>query len=180
MECEKPAPVDTTPEVAHNQQVPVEDAELWSGAEPRERHRGGRNMAAVRRQKEKDRVLDTRCRGKEQGRAQRKNGFLKNLIAARRGTTRRAMGARRRMLLTKYTTQDFCGTRKGSVAARKGTTRHVQVARHNILSTEETSREFRGTRKGSVAAHRGTTRHSEVALRKEFAIGRNHTCDKIW
>jgi hypothetical protein len=86
----KPASVDTTPEVADDREIPVEDAEVWSVAEPRKRRWDGQNLVAVRRQKKNDRVLDARCRGKEQGRAQRKNGRLKNLVAARRGTTCRA------------------------------------------------------------------------------------------
>jgi hypothetical protein len=73
LEKEKPASVDTTPEMAHGQEVPVEDAEICTVAEPRKRRRDGRNLAAVRRQKKKGRVLDARCRGKEQERAQRKN-----------------------------------------------------------------------------------------------------------
>jgi hypothetical protein len=93
MECEKPAPVDTTPEVADDQDVPVEDAEATAVGEPKKRRRDGRNLAAVRRQKKKDRVLDARCRGKEQERAQRKNGCLEKLVAARRGTTRRTVMA---------------------------------------------------------------------------------------
>jgi hypothetical protein len=43
-----------TPEVADDQEVPVEDAEVRSVAEPRKRRRVGRNLAAVRRQKKKD------------------------------------------------------------------------------------------------------------------------------
>jgi hypothetical protein len=171
LEKDKPASVDTAPEVADNQEVPVEDAEVRSVAEPRKRGRDRRNLAAVRRQKKRDRVLDARCRGKEQGRAQRKNGRLKNSVAARRGTTCRAVMARRRILFAETTQNRLI------IAGRK-VTRRAQVARHT-LSAEETSREFRGSRKGSVAAHRGTTRHVEAARRKEFAIGRNHTCDKI-
>jgi hypothetical protein len=94
MECEKPAPVDMTPEVALDQEVPVENAAGMPVGEPKKRRRGGRNLAAVRRQKKKNRVLDARCRGKEQGQAQRKNGCLKNLVAARRGATCRAVMAR--------------------------------------------------------------------------------------
>jgi hypothetical protein len=48
---DKPASVDTTPEVAHEQEVPAEDAEVRSVAEPRKRRRDGRNLAALRRQK---------------------------------------------------------------------------------------------------------------------------------
>jgi hypothetical protein len=113
-----------------------------------------------------------RHRRKGQERTQRKNGCLKNLVAARRGTTRRAVVARRGTLFAET-------TRSRLIIAVRKVTCHAQVARHNFLSTEETSWEFRGSRKGSVAAHRGTTRHAEVARRKEFAIGRNHTCDKI-
>jgi hypothetical protein len=172
LEVKEPAPVDMTPEVADDQEVPVEDAVEMPTGEPKKRRRDGRNLAAVRRHKKKDRVLDARCHRREQERAQRKNGCLKNLVAARRGTTCRAVVARRRILFTET-------TRSRLIIAVRKATRRAQVARHNFLSTEETSREFRGSRKGSVAAHRGTTRHAEAARRKEFAIGRNHTCDKI-
>jgi hypothetical protein len=80
--------------------------------------------------------------------------------------------ARQRILFTRT-------TRSRLIIAVRKVTRRAQVARHNFLSTEETSREFRGSQKGPVAAHRGTTRHVEAARRKEFAIGRDHTCDKI-
>jgi hypothetical protein len=172
LEAEEPTSVDMTPEVADDQEVPVEDAVEMPVGEPRKRRRDGRNLAAVRRQKKKDRVLDARCHGKEQGPAQRKNGCLKNLVAARRWTTCRAVMARRRILFAET-------TRSRLIIAVRKVTRRAQVARHNFLSTEQTSREFRGSRKGSVAAHRGTTRHAEVARRKKFAIGRDHTCDKI-
>jgi hypothetical protein len=150
----------------------MEDAEVTAVGEPKKRRRNGRNLAAVRRQTKKDRVLDARCRGKEQGRAQRKHGCLKNLVAARRGATPRAVMAQRRILFAET-------TRSRLIIAVRKVTRRAQVARNNFSSTEETSREFRGSRKGSVAAHRGTTRHAEVARRQEFAIGRNHICDKI-
>jgi hypothetical protein len=74
LEAEEPVSVDTTPEVADDQEVPVEDAEVLSVAEPRKRRRDERNLAAVRRQKKQNRDLDTRRRGKEQERAQRKMG----------------------------------------------------------------------------------------------------------
>jgi hypothetical protein len=64
MECEKPAPVDMTPEVALDQEVPVEDAEVTAVGEPKKRRRDGRNLAAVCRQKKKDRVMDARCPGR--------------------------------------------------------------------------------------------------------------------
>jgi hypothetical protein len=47
MECEKPVSVDMTPEVAHEQEVPVEDAEVMPVGEPRKRRRD-RHLAAVR------------------------------------------------------------------------------------------------------------------------------------
>jgi hypothetical protein len=95
-ECEKPAPVDMTPEVADDQEVPVEDAEVTAVGEPRKRRRDQRrDLAAVRRQKKQNRDLDARCRGKEQESSQRKNGCRRNLVTARRGTTRHAEVARR-------------------------------------------------------------------------------------
>jgi hypothetical protein len=53
LEEDKPASVDTTPEVADDQEVPVEDAEVRSVGEPKKRRRDGRNLVAVRRQKKK-------------------------------------------------------------------------------------------------------------------------------
>jgi hypothetical protein len=85
----KPASVDTTPEVAQEQEVPREGAARMPVGEPRKRRRGRRNLAAGRRQKE-ERNLDARRRGRQQ-----------DLVAARRGTTRRATVARHRILLTK-------------------------------------------------------------------------------
>jgi hypothetical protein len=91
LEVEEPASVDTTPVVADDQEVPVEDAEVLSVAESRKRRRDGRNLAAVRRQKTKqDQNLDARRRRKGQERAQRKDGCRRSLVAARRETTRRA------------------------------------------------------------------------------------------
>jgi hypothetical protein len=65
---DKPASVDTTPEVAHEQGVPLEDAEEMPVGEPRKRRRDGRNLAAVRHQKTKDRNLDARRRSTQQKR----------------------------------------------------------------------------------------------------------------
>jgi hypothetical protein len=176
LETEESASVEATPEVADDQEVPVEDTEVRSGAEPRKRRRKGRNLAAVRRQKKNDRVLDASCRGKEQGRAQRKNGHLKNLVAARRWTTSRAVMARRRILFTKTTRNRLF------IAVRK-VTRGVQVARRNILSTKDT------TRKNLAATGRKETRRAKVTQhkgnfvgrnrRKKIATGGNHTKDKV-
>jgi hypothetical protein len=127
LEQDKPASVDATPEVADDQEVPVEGAEVLSVAEPRKRRRDGRNLAAVRRQKKKGRILDARRRGKKQERSQRKNGCLKNLVAVRRGTTRRAVVARRRMLLTKET-RGYCGSQKRVIAVYRKMPRHATVA----------------------------------------------------
>jgi hypothetical protein len=128
---EEPASVDMTPEVAHGQEAQPEDAEVMPVGEPRKRRPDQRrNLAAVRRQKKKDRILDARCRGKEQERAQRKNRCLKNLVAARRRTTRRAAMARRRILPTKDTNRELHGSQKRLVAARRGTTRCAGRARH--------------------------------------------------
>jgi hypothetical protein len=73
--------VDMEPEVAH--EVPKEDAAIMPVGEPRKR-RGDRNLAAERRQK------------KQHERTQSKDGCRKNLIAARRGMTRRAKVTRQK------------------------------------------------------------------------------------
>jgi hypothetical protein len=51
LEVEEPASADITPEVADDQEVPVEDAVGMPAGDPRRRRRDGRNLAAVRRQK---------------------------------------------------------------------------------------------------------------------------------
>jgi hypothetical protein len=52
LEKETPASEDMTPEVAHEQEVPLEDAEVMPVGEPRKRRRDQRrNLAAVCRQK---------------------------------------------------------------------------------------------------------------------------------
>jgi hypothetical protein len=129
-EKDKPASMDMTPKVAHEQGVPLEDAEEMPVGEPRKRRRDRRNLAAVRRQKrEQDENLGARLRKKEQNRTLRKDGCRRNLVAARRGRTRRVQVARRNFPSTKDTTREYCGSRKGLVAAHRGTTRHAKVAR---------------------------------------------------
>jgi hypothetical protein len=116
---DKPASVDTTPEVAHEQGVQMEDAVIMPVGEPRKRRRDRRHLAAQGRQKKEERNLDARRRGKQQ-----------NTVAARRGTTRRAAVARRRRILfIKDTTREFHGSRNNLVAAHRGTTRRAKVAR---------------------------------------------------
>jgi hypothetical protein len=80
---EEPASVDIEPEVA-DEEVPVEDAARMPVGEPRNTRRDRRNLAADRHQK------------KQQKRTQSTNGCPKNLVEARRGTTRRAQVAPRR------------------------------------------------------------------------------------
>jgi hypothetical protein len=55
LEVEEPASVDMTPEVAHGQEVPPEDAEVMPVREPRKRRQDGRNLArcAARRRRTK-------------------------------------------------------------------------------------------------------------------------------
>jgi hypothetical protein len=95
----KPASMDTTPEVARDQEVPREDAEVMPVEEPRKRRRDRRNLAVGRRQKKEKRILDARHREKQ-----------RDLVAARRGTTRRAAVARRRILPTKDTNRELHGS----------------------------------------------------------------------
>jgi hypothetical protein len=126
LEEEKPASMDMTPEVAHEQEVPREDAEVVLVGEPRKSHRGRQHLAAVRRQKEQDRDLDVRCRRKEQKQTQRKNGCRRNLVAPCRGMTRRARVARSKQNLTgKNRTRDNMvrGTSKRRMFRRKRQTK---------------------------------------------------------
>jgi hypothetical protein len=130
LEVEEPASVDTTPEVADDQEVPVEDDEEMPAGEPRKRRRDRRNLTAVRRQKKQERNLDARRRRKRQERAQKKNGCLKNLVAARRGTTRRAVVARRKTLFTKT-------TRSRLIVAVREVPRRATVARRRRDATKK-------------------------------------------
>jgi hypothetical protein len=127
-----------TPEVAQEQEVPLEDAVIMPVAEPRKMRRDRRNLDAVRRQKEEERNLDTRRRGKQQ-----------NLVAARRGPTRRVQVARRNFSSTKDTTREYRESRKDLAATGKRETRRAKVARH----------------KGNFVGRN---------WRKEIATGRNH------
>jgi hypothetical protein len=111
--------------------------------EPRKRRRDGRHLAAVRRQKEGQRNLEARRRGKEQ-----------DLVAARRGATRRAAVARYRILSTKDTTRGHRESRKKLAATGREVTRRATVARHK--------RNFVGRNR-----------------RMEIATGGNHTKDKV-
>jgi hypothetical protein len=81
LEGEEPTSVYMGPEVAH-QEVPREDAAVMPVGGPRKRRR--------------DRNPDARRQGKPKEETQGKDGCRKNLVPARRGTTRRAAVARRR------------------------------------------------------------------------------------
>jgi hypothetical protein len=114
LEGEEPTSVDMRPEAV--QQVPREDATVMPVGGPKKRRR--------------DRNPDARHRGKPKERTQGKDGCRKNLVAARRGTTRRAAVARRRRnFCTQERNTIKCGLLKQLVAARKGTTRSAAVAR---------------------------------------------------
>jgi hypothetical protein len=173
---EEPTSMDMEPEVA--QEVPVEDAAVMPVGEPRNRRRDRRNLAAGRRQKKDDRNLDARRCRKQQ-----------NFVAAHRWTTRRAQLARRRILFTKKT-RDYHASRKNLAVACRGTTRRGKVTQHKLNEGpyESNRREFQAQLEGvKTTAQRGSTpatggemtRCAEMARRKELAIGRNHTRDKI-
>jgi hypothetical protein len=118
LEEEEPTSVEMKPEVAH-EEVPLEDAVVMPVGEPRKRRRDQRHLAAQRRQK------------KEEERTQSKNECRKDLVAARRGTTRRATVAwRKRNIERKSWTQRNCGLRKQVTAAEIRVTRRAGVARH--------------------------------------------------
>jgi hypothetical protein len=188
LECKEPASVEMNPEVA-DKEVPLEDAVVMPVKEPRNRRRDRRNLAAGRRQKEQDRNLEARRRWKQQRRTQSKNRCRRNLVAARRGTTRRAQVARHRILFT-MKTRSFHASRKNSAVARRGTTRRAKVARHKLNEGpyEANRRQFQAQLEGvkTTAQRRSKpatggemTRRAKVARRKEIAIGRNHTRDNI-
>jgi uncharacterized protein with HEPN domain len=101
LEIEKPTSEDMTPEVAHRQEVPLEDAVVMPVGEPRKRRRDRPHLAAGRRQK------------KEQKRTQKKDGCQKNLVAARRA----AVAWRKINIFRKILTHGYCGLRKEVTAA---------------------------------------------------------------
>jgi hypothetical protein len=85
--------------VAEHQEAPEEDGTVMPVGEPRKRRR--------------DRNLDARRRKKQQERTQKNDGCRKNLVAARRGTTRRAAVAWRKInVFRKILTHGYCGLRK--------------------------------------------------------------------
>jgi hypothetical protein len=101
LEEEKPASMELKPEVA-DEEVPLEDAIVMPVREPRKRHRDRRHLAAQCRQK------------KEQKRTQRKDGYRKNLVIARRA----AVAWRRINVFRKILTHGYCGLQKEVTAAR--------------------------------------------------------------
>jgi hypothetical protein len=103
LECKEPGSAEMKLEVA-DEEVPLEDAGRMPVGEPRKWRR--------------DRNLDARRRRKQQERTQNKDGCRKNLVATRRGTTRRARVAwRKRNILRKFWTQRSCGLRQEVTAA---------------------------------------------------------------
>jgi hypothetical protein len=103
------------PEVAH-EEVPLGHAARMPVGEPRKRRR--------------DRNLDARRRRKQQERTQNKDGCRKDLVANRKGTTRRARVVwRKRNILRKSWTQRNCGLRKEVTAAGIKVSRRAGVAR---------------------------------------------------
>jgi hypothetical protein len=151
LEQDKPASADKTPEVAHNQEVPRENAVEMPAGEPRKRRRDQRHLAAVRRQKERQRNLDPRRRGKEQ-----------DLVAARRGATRRVQVARRNILSTKDT------TRKDLAATGRKETRRAKVTWHkrNFVGRNRRKEIATGGNHTKDKVERGTQRI--LALKKTF------------
>jgi hypothetical protein len=125
MECEKPASEDTTPEVANDQEIPLKDAEVVPVGEPGKKRRDRRHLAAERRQR------------KEQKRTQSKHGRRKGLVATRRGTTCRAVVARRRVLFTKT-------TRSRLIVATREVPRRATVARRRRDATKKERDDMRG------------------------------------
>jgi hypothetical protein len=127
---EEPTSVEIKPEVADEREVPVQDAARMPVGEPRKKRRDRRRLAAGRRQEEEDLNLDARRRRKGQGRAQRKHRCLKNLVAARSGTTCRAVVARRRTLFMET-------TRSRLIVAAKEVSRRATLARRRRDATKK-------------------------------------------
>jgi hypothetical protein len=66
-EEEEPTSVEIKPEVADEQEVPVQDAEVVPVGEPGKKRRDRRRLATERCQKEKDQNLDARHRRDRSG-----------------------------------------------------------------------------------------------------------------
>jgi hypothetical protein len=173
---EEPASEDLTPEVAHEQEVPKEDTVILPVGEPRKMRRD-RYLAAVRRQK------------KQQKRTQRKNGCRKDLVAAGRGTTRRAAVApRRNILLTEETSRESRGSRKRLVAAREGTTRCAGMARRkeNLVRKSRIRNDVVGgalrertTEKRRRMNPEGNTEIKDPGARRQLRLRNDRTAGRI-
>jgi hypothetical protein len=166
---DKPASVDTTPEVARDQEVPVEDAARMSVGEPGKRRRD-RHLAAGRRQKEDEPNLDARRRRKQQERTQSKHGCRKDLIAARRGTTCRAVVARRRILFTETARSRLI------VAVRKVSRRATVARRRRDATKEERDDEKRAPGERTLGKRRrvnpeGNTAMKDPDARRQLRLG---------
>jgi hypothetical protein len=142
---EEPTSVEMKPEVAH-EEVPLEDAEVMPGGEPRKRRWDRRHLAAQRRQK------------KEQKRTQRKDGCRNNLVAARRA----AVAWRRINVFRKILTHGFCGLRKEVTAAgiritrcsghrRKGRNKGIVIEKNRIRRREPKNERKKGIKSRHVA-----------------------------
>jgi hypothetical protein len=125
----EPASEDMTLEVAHEQEVPLDDAVAIPVGEPRKGRRDRRHLAAGHRQKQ------------EQKRTQRKDGCRKNLVAARRA----AVAWRKIIVFRKILTHGYCGLRKEVIAAGMMITRCAGHGRKR-RNKDDVKRE---TRKGT-------------------------------
>jgi hypothetical protein len=136
---------DMTLEVAHEQEVPLEDAEFMPVGEPRKRRRDQRrNLAVVRRQKKQKQNLDARRRGKQ-----------RNLVTASRAT----VAWRKINVFRKILTNRFCELRKEVTAARIKITRssgHRRKRQNKDNAERETRRDER-SRMDAGEAQNGTT-----------------------
>jgi hypothetical protein len=166
-EEEEPTSVEMKPEVADDQEVPVEDAEVRSVGEPRKRRRDGRNLAAVRRQKKKERNLDAGRHGKQ-----------RNSVAARRGATRRAAMARRRILLTET-------TRSRLIVAVRKVSRRATVARRRRDATKkerDNARRASGERtpkKRRRVGTKGNTARKDPDARRQLRLRNVKTAGRL-
>jgi hypothetical protein len=134
------------PEVADAARMPV--------GEPRNRRRDWRNLAPVRRQK------------KQQKWTQSKDGCRRNLVAARRGTTRRAQVARCNILLTKET-RGYCGSQKRVIIVYRKMSRHATVAwrkRYIRSKVERATQRVGRFRKNLESRQESSKEHNHVGL----------------
>jgi hypothetical protein len=131
-EEEKPASLDTKPEAAQQEEVPVEDAEVIPVGEPKKKRRRDRKLAAEHRHQKTNTSTRENC------------GPQERLDIARRGTSHRAKVARKTPTDRKMRHRTTVARRMRNIF-RPNTIRRAAVAqrKRNALKKENTHGDFR-------------------------------------